>query len=188
MKKETSLRKVIETLSAYDVQAEDARLVSIHGVDLEDDMNYVFRIRHADGFIRAVKIPLYEEIEEPVLTKEKAIKRHRMMWNWIGDETLKRERFVTKQEAIEHFGWDDSKMYNGCWCCTYVCRICKDRTCKDNCPIRWPGDTCCDDFSRGNKGLYDKWRAMRGFSNYKEAADLAYQIANLPEREDGNEQ
>ena len=112
-----------------------------------------------------------------------------MMWNWIAYETLKRERFVTKHEAIEHFGWNDSKMDNGCWCCTYVCRTCKDRTCKDNSPIRWPGDTCCDDFSRGIIGLYSKWCiAMRRSSNYKEAADLAYQIANLPEREDGNEQ
>lgn len=80
MKKEISLRKVIETLSAHDNRAEDARLISIHTMELADGMNHVFRIRHADGFIREVRIPLYEEIEKPILTKEEAVKRHRIVW------------------------------------------------------------------------------------------------------------
>lgn len=181
MKKETSLRKVIETLSAHDTQAEDARLLTIHKLDLDDGTNYIFRIRHADGFIRAVKIPLYEEPEEPVLTKEEAIKRHRMMWNWIAYETLRRKEFVTKQEAIEHFGWNGSKMRSRCWCCTYAYED-EDRDC-NKCPIQWPGGRCYG-FLKGVVGLYDGWCAMRWHPKYKEAADLAYKIANLPERED----
>ena len=181
MKKETSLRKVVETLSAHDTQADDARLLTIHKLDLDDGTNYIFRIRHADGFIRAVKIPLYEEPEEPVLTKEEAIKRHRMMWNWIAYETLKRERFVTKQEAIEHFGWCESKMRSRCWCCAYAYKD-KDWGC-NKCPIQWPGGRCYS-FLNGVFGLYDDWCAMKESPKYKEAADLAYQIANLPERED----
>lgn len=178
MKKETSLSKVIKTLSTHNDQAEDARLLSIHGVDLEDGMNYIFRIRHADGFIRAVKIPLYEEIKEAGLTKEEAIKRHRMMWNWIAYETLRQERFVTKQEALEHFGWDGTKMRSRCWCCTYAH---ENGSC-ENCPIQWPGVRCTS--SVEVEGLYDKWCDMRWRFDHKKAADLAYQIANLPERED----
>lgn len=177
MKKEISLRKVIETLSAYDVQAEDAQLVSIHGVNLKDDMNYAFHIRHADGSIRAVNIPLYEEIEKPVLTKEEAIKRHRTMWNWIAYETLRREEYVTKQEALEHFGWDGSKMRSRCWCCTYAR---ENGSCED-CPIQWPGGRCTS--SVEVEGLYDEWCNMRWRFDHKKAADLAYQIANLPEKE-----
>ena len=180
MKKEISLKKVVEILSTHNDQAEDARLLSIHGVDLEDGMYYVFRIRHADGFIRAVKIPLYEEIEKPVLTKEEAIKRHRMMWSWIAYETLRREEYVTKQEALEHFGWDGSKMRSRCWCCTYA-RAHENGSCED-CPIQWPEGGCAS--SVEVKGLYDEWCYMRWRFDHKKAADLAYQIANLPERED----
>lgn len=172
MKKEISLKKVVEILSAHNDQAEDARLLSIHGVDLEDGMYYRFRIRHADGFIRTVEIPFYEGIEKPVLTKEEAIKRHRMMWNWIAYETLRREEFVTKAAAIEHFGWDESKMRGKCWCCTYGR---EDGTC-EKCPIQWPGSKCY--------GLYDDWCYLGRCSDYKKAAELAYRIANLPERED----
>lgn len=175
MKKEISLRKVIETLSAHDNRAEDARLISIHTMELADGMNHVFRIRHADGFIRAVRIPLYEEIEKPILTKEEAIKRHRMMWNWIAYETLKRKRRVYKSEAIKHFGWDPCTMIADCWCCTYIHK--DDQLCCKNCPVVWPGKHCtCND-------LYQKW-SCTGPIDYKKAADLAYQIANLPERED----
>ena len=178
MKKEISLRKVIETLSAHDNRAEDARLISIHTMELADGMNHVFRIRHADGFIRAVRIPLYEEIKKPILTKEEAVKRHRMMWNWIAYDTLRREEYVTKREALEHFGWDGSKMHSSCWCCTYA----REHGSCEDCPIQWPEGKCAS--SVGVKGLYDEWCYMRWRFDHKKAADLAYQIANLPERED----
>lgn len=173
MKKETSLRKVIETLSAYDSQMNDARILSIHESVVDNKMNYKILIGDYNGAARTITIPLYEEF---ILTKEEAIKRHRMMWNWIAYETLKREEFVTKQEALEHFGWLSSEMFSRCWCCTYAR---KDGTCAD-CPIQWPGDTCTG--LVGAEGLYDKWCYLRWCSDYKKAADLAYQIANLPEK------
>ena len=37
------------------------------------------------------------------LTKEEAIRRHRMMWEWIADETLKRKECVTETEALDFF-------------------------------------------------------------------------------------
>ena len=40
-----------------------------------------------------------------ILTKEEAIRRHRMMWEWIGYETLKRKECVDKRDAFKHFGW-----------------------------------------------------------------------------------
>lgn len=115
------------------------------------------------------------------LTKEEAVKRHRMMWNWIAYETLRRKEFVTKQEAVEHFGWNESKMRSGCWCCTYAYED-KDWGC-NKCPIQWPEGRCYG-LPNGIFGLYDIWRAIKWTPNYKEAADLAYRIANLPERED----
>ena len=172
MKKEISLRKVIESLSAHDNRAEDARLISIH------TMNHVFRIRHADGFIRAVRIPLYEEIEKSILTKEEAVKRHRMMWNWIAYETLKRKRRVYKSEAVKHFGWNPCMMVADCWCCTYDHKD-NQLSCK-NCPVVWPSEHC---MNCTGGGLFKKW-SLTAPIDYEKAADLAYQIANLPERED----
>ena len=44
------------------------------------------------------------------LTREEAIRRHRLMWNWIADETEKIGEPIDKSDAFKHFGWDGSKV------------------------------------------------------------------------------
>lgn len=103
------------------------------------------------------------------LTKEEAIKWHRLMWNWIADETLRLKQKVRKHNAMEHFHWEPIEM--SCWCCEYDGQFEKEGCI--NCPVQWPGGSCGK--------LYLRWCCTY---DYKKAADLAYQIANLPERED----
>lgn len=50
-----------------------------------------------------------------MLTKAEAIRRHRLMWNWIAQTSIQEQQCVGKDEAIEHFGWPDIPA--GCWCC-----------------------------------------------------------------------
>lgn len=179
MEQKISLCELITILDNYNQTNDFVRVVSLGGACYNGEPYHGIWVEKANGTEELIKIPYFEkEPEEPVLTKEEAIKRHRMMWNWIAYETLKREEFVTKWEAIKHFGWVKSKMRSRCWCCTYAH---KDGTC-DKCPIQWPGGICTN--SIGVEGLYEAWSYARWCSDHKKAADLAYQIANLPERED----
>ena len=111
------------------------------------------------------------------LTKSEAIANHRKMWNWIADETLKRKCKVRKREYFETHGLTDVPR-NVCYCCEYSC----DESCSD-CPIEWGGEygTCESKDNKGDrKGLYTLWYDEY---DYIKAAELARQIAELPERE-----
>lgn len=114
------------------------------------------------------------------LTFEEAIENHRKMWNWIADETEKREEIVIKQDYFRENEIDPC-IYN-CYCCQYA----KDnsahgyRDCKI-CPIIWRGEfnnyyqiRCTALIS-----LYELWHNA---DNWQSAAKYARQIANLPER------
>lgn len=116
------------------------------------------------------------------LTKERAITLHRRMWWWIGLKTLKEKRCVEKNEWFERFGLE--RVTCGCYCCKYsvdkayelfVYPVC------DNCPIDWGGIGC-----EGEKeqGLFSLWCGAFKDGNWQEAAKLALQIAELPEREE----
>ena len=131
------------------------------------------------------------------LTREEAIRRHRLMWNWIADETEKTGELITKKDAFKHFGWDGSKVLSSCWCCEYAGQ--NYNTLCDHCPL---------DFAKGNAngvkycstgytdangtrqdGLYTKWNLIRWLGScdskkLDEYIDLAKRIANLPEKED----
>lgn len=114
-----------------------------------------------------------------MLAKKEAIRRHRLMWNWIADETEKRGRCVTKEEAFKHFCWRMASM--DCWCCEYdSCHI--SDCCGVNCIIVWPGTSCAIGPYDGD-GLYTRWCNTREPS---ESAALARQIAELPEREESH--
>lgn len=120
------------------------------------------------------------------LTKEEAIRRHRMMWEWIANETLRRHECVDKKIAFNHFGW----LYNInalCWCCEYCNSYC------DKCPIEWPGDL---DESRAlcilrntsnediDSGLFIRWSNAVYHNDWRTAAYYALYISMLPERKD----
>lgn len=103
------------------------------------------------------------------LTREEAIKRHRMLWNWIADETLRQKRFVGKQEAFAHFGWPD--ILNHCWCCEY-----SDAGCH-LCLVDWGTEFGCE----SNNSVYLMWICS---NSYESAAKYAREIAKLPERKE----
>lgn len=109
-----------------------------------------------------------------MLTKAQAIANHRKMWRWIAETARKEKRYVTKEEAFDHFGWPH--VHDNCWCCAYVEKCAHEK----NCPIAWPDGDC---FAKGS--LYRDWLwlviKLKEDSTYLRAADLAEQIANLPE-------
>lgn len=115
------------------------------------------------------------------MTKEEAIRQHRAMWNWIADQTEKREKKVYK---IDYFL--ENKIIGvvcSCFACEYADQQTTDKYLCDACPIqflqaeeetRYGGPYCC------RKG--SPYAAWDGFEDCWEAAKLAREIANLPER------
>ena len=119
------------------------------------------------------------------ITKKEAIRRHRLMWNWIAQTSIQEQRCVSKFEAFKHFEWSlDTKSW--CWCCEYSlmdgffnavhCTLC---------PIQWGKDAfgrqiVCLDFN----SLFIDWTIADQRNDYIKFAKYAYQIAELPERKD----
>lgn len=122
------------------------------------------------------------------LTKKEAIRRHRLMWNWIAQTSIQEQRCVTKREALEHFGWNPVKLFADCWCCTYAEENHKNQLLDshfcDFCPVQWPNpEGCCSALYIRNF-LFDQYAKADVKGNYLEAARVAYQIAELPERKE----
>ena len=117
------------------------------------------------------------------LTKEEAIEEHRKMWRWIAEETEKRQEIVYKEDYIEDY-FPDEKISCDCFCCEYDEQK-QGKNCKF-CPIDW-GSKCdwfmClrKEIKDDNKGLFYLWELT---TDWKKAAELARQIAELPEREE----
>lgn len=132
------------------------------------------------------------------LTREEAIRRHRLMWNWLADEAEK-GKVVVKKDAFKHFGWNTSEALSKCWCCEWVyiewqrskhsfapCAHCildwsngENEVCKATCTEI----ITCDDDTK--PGLYKEWYfATRQEVNLSEASKFARIIANLPEKKE----
>lgn len=122
------------------------------------------------------------------LTKKEAIRRHRLMWNWIAQTSIQEQRCVTKREALEHFGWNPVKLFADCWCCTYAEEKHKNQPLDshfcDFCPVQWPNPKGCCSFLYRNNFLFDRYAIANDKDDYLEAARVAYQIAELPERKE----
>lgn len=116
----------------------------------------------------------------PCITREEAIRRHRLMWNWIADETERRGDPVHKRAAFKHFCWDKNDAQSTCWACTFAEVRAVSSGCH-RCPLVWTGGYCAND---DENGLYDQWQDAYWNRETKTAADLARQIANLPEKEE----
>ena len=114
------------------------------------------------------------------LTKEEAIHRHYMMWEWIANETLLRHECVDKLDAFRHFGWDtfDAKCCN--WCCEYCYFDC------DKCLIQWPilkgPFPSCGCRSFNDDGLLLRWIDCVYKYDWRTAAYYALYISMLPEK------
>lgn len=118
------------------------------------------------------------------LSKEEAIKRHRMMWEWMSDQSLEQKRIVSKQEAFEHFGWDKNGIEHCCWCCEYAEQYLKlsnrENLCS-HCPLEWPNDRCTNNH---NNGYYDEWFKCLYKNDYEKASLVAFEISKLYENMD----
>lgn len=111
------------------------------------------------------------------LTKHKALSKHRKMWLWIADETSKQKRKVWRWEYFKAHGIMDVPHGK---CCSYCCEY-SNHNCT-HCLIDWGGKlrTCIHkDSIYDRKGLYAQWNKE---PDYIKAAELAKQIAELPER------
>lgn len=118
------------------------------------------------------------------LSKEEAIKRHRMMWKWLSEESLKHKRVIIKQEAFEHFGWDENEIAHCCWCCEYaeqhIKRPNRENPC-NHCPLEWPNGGCTNS---NDNGYYDEWFKCVCKNDYEKAASIALKISELYENMD----
>ena len=136
------------------------------------------------------------------LTKEQAIAEHRKMWNWIADRLEEHhpgyDVYMYKMEYMEkNFPYDNIR--NDCFCCQYAVQENDDNDLTNfcvNCPLIWGTETNTNEFfcERGNYDIpiedlslfdYGLWiyadkLTQNGY--YSEAAKVARQIANLPER------
>lgn len=142
-------------------------------------------------------------MEDLYLTKEEAIAHHRKMWNWIADRLeehhLGCDIYMYKAEYIKN-SFPDDTIQNYCFCCQYAAQE-VDNIFEDNfciyCPLRWGTEANTDAFfcEQGNCDIsvevfdsdeeYGLWSyAQRLTKNYcyDEAAKVARQIANLPEK------
>ena len=142
-------------------------------------------------------------MEDLYLTKEEAIAHHRKMWNWIADRLeehhLGCDIHMYKAEYIKN-NFPDDTIQNYCFCCQYAAQE-VDNIFEDNfciyCPLRWGTEANTDAFfcEQGNCDIsvevfdsdeeYGLWSyAQRLTENYcyDEAAKVARQIANLPEK------
>lgn len=121
-----------------------------------------------------------------ILTKEEAILRHRMMWEWIADETLKNKKCVDDRDAFRHFKWNMNDGVSLCWCCEYTRERCTDESCT-HCPIIWPSHMetmqCIDyDMPFYGNGIFDIWVKCVNKSDWRTAAYYALYISMLPEK------
>lgn len=107
------------------------------------------------------------------LTREQAIKNFRKMWNWIADETEKRQTIVQREDYFKEnniveiptlYCYVCAVTYLGCW----------------NCPIKWSnrGLVCTDSYSE-----FREWLAAISDDDYRRASKMARKISELKERE-----
>ena len=117
------------------------------------------------------------------MEKDEAVRKHREMWNAIADKIEARKHGI---DIYKEKGRIAGKgILNNCFCCEFA-RTEQDVPNCDMCPMIWPGDSrdfMCEDASneRNGDGLYRKCVNSNG--DWKKQAQLARQIANLPEKQ-----
>lgn len=143
------------------------------------------------------------------LTKEQAIAEHRKMWNWIADRLEEHhpgyDVYMYKMEYMKkNFPYDNIR--NHCFCCHYAYAVQEnDGDDLTNycicCPLIWGTENNTNEFfcEQGNRDIpfediylfgekgYGLWNYAQNLTknhDYEEAAKVARQIANLPEKGD----
>ena len=104
------------------------------------------------------------------MTKEEAIRNHRKMWSWLAKNPGKGERDYLREFDPE------AKLTANCYLCGYV----NNNGHCEYCPLEWPGAGHCTDTG----GLYREWAYAMDWEDYALAAEIAKQIAELPEKKE----
>ncbi|MFR2774838.1 MAG: hypothetical protein ACLTBR_03295 [Anaerostipes sp.] len=127
------------------------------------------------------------------LTKEKAIKMHREMWNWIANKIKLSGKIVDRLYYFRSVqAIPDDRPDSLCYCCEYAMQQNGGENvgrCK-YCPLDW--DSKCDEFMcldviQGGdyKGLLAQWDTeMIYLDKIERTVQIAEKITNLKEREE----
>lgn len=124
------------------------------------------------------------------LTKEKAIKMHREMWNWIANKIKLSGKIVDRLYYFRSVqAIPDDRPDSLCYCCEYAMQQNGGENvghCK-YCPLDW--ESKCDEymclykkFPRDNKGLFERWNFATITYDIEERIKFAREIANLEVR------
>lgn len=126
------------------------------------------------------------------MTKEEAIIKHRRLWNEVADMLDRGEIYdhadILKRRALNNIG-EENDIYNNCYCCEYAKNDCR------KCPVIWNNERY-DDYmcEAGYDDIFDDLYDVKDKSewanflilikqkDYDTAAEIAREIANLPER------
>lgn len=112
------------------------------------------------------------------LTKKQAISEHRKMWNWIAEETLKQKEIIFEGDYLEKF-YPDENIFSNCFCCEYAFQNVISCT---NCPINW-GNNAESRACIRSESPYCKWIIAGNKADWQQAAILAKEISELPEKQ-----
>ena len=114
------------------------------------------------------------------MTREEALLWHRKLWYTIADLLSKPQTeyvhtIEIKNIALKKCKWKGEKPIAGCFCCEYDDQFNGDCS---RCPVVWKGESynAC-----GNSEYADFKKALIN-KNFEEAVDIAFKIAELPER------
>lgn len=113
--------------------------------------------------------------------RKKVIKNHRKMWNWIADNQEEMGIYDDGMKSKYLSLYEKRKPLKECYLCDYVGRRHLDCS---YCLIDWGNSSrqpCLDynDKEGYDKGLFSRWVQE---TDLHEAAKLAREIANLPEK------
>lgn len=107
------------------------------------------------------------------MTREEAIRKHRILWSAIADETEKKKCIVDKVEILNKVFPSVGRIMHYCFLCEYnkynvnACQECLLERDRKESKIGCLG------------GLYYEWNNT---DSWQECARIAREIANLPER------
>ena len=123
------------------------------------------------------------------LTKEQAIAKHRKMWNWIADQLENPEAQKSVYDLKEEYCIRNNiNILSHCFCCQYdSIEFFNDYNVKkcSNCPLKWGTENEYEDYyCEQEDGLWITANNLSKLNRFKEAAEVARQIANLPEKEE----
>lgn len=130
------------------------------------------------------------------ISREGAIRKHREMWNWIAEQYENgsdvRVNHLKVKFIREHYPNDYPD--SSCYCCEHAGRVWNPEIGRSKyncewCPLEW-SSTCCELMclhktdELDSDGLYEQCmhQSHPYIANYKKAAIIAREIANLPER------